>query len=133
MITVRGTTQLVVLDDEQHVPLQPRPHEFHETGRDVRIDIQARLSGNAIRVRLAKLLGPKGAQARYEAFLERAPSFIAERAKGLSGEALRTALDAYHAARELAGSAVGLSLDASGTVFEMAGLIARLAPRGAMI
>ncbi|HVJ03580.1 MAG TPA: AAA family ATPase [Sphingomonas sp.] len=84
---------------------------------------------NAIRGRLAKLLGPKVAQPRYEAFLERAPSFIAERARNLSGEALRTALDAYAAARELGGAAVGLSLDAGATVFEMSGLIARLARR----
>lgn len=82
---------------------------------------------NAIRGRLAKLLGSKAAQPRYEAFLHRAPSFIAERAKLLSGDALRTALDAYVAARELGGAAIGLSLDAGATVFEMSGLIARLA------
>jgi DNA polymerase III subunit delta' len=84
---------------------------------------------NAIRGRLAKLLGAKAAQPRYEAFLERAPSFIAERTRNLSGEALRTALDAYAAARELGGAAIGLSLDAGATVFEMSGLIARLARR----
>ena len=84
--------------------------------------------GNAIRVRLSKLLGLKAAQPRYEAFLDRAPTFIADRARNRSGEALRTALDTYQAARDLAGSALGLSLDASATVFEMAGLIARLAP-----
>ena len=81
---------------------------------------------NLIRARLAKLLGAKAAQPRYEAFLERAPSFIAERAKSLSGDALRTALDAYAAARELSGAAAGLSLDASATVFEMGGILARL-------
>jgi len=81
---------------------------------------------NQIRARLAKLLGAKAAQPRYEAFLERAPSFIAERAKSLSGDALRTALDAYTAARELGGAATGLSLDASATVFEMSGILARL-------
>lgn len=86
-------------------------------------------ASNAIRSRLAKLLGVKAAQPRYEAFLERAPSFIAARARALTGEPLRTALDAYAAARELAGAATGLSLDASATVFEMGGLIARLAPR----
>jgi len=83
--------------------------------------------GNAIRVRLSKLLGLKAAQPRYEAFLHRAPTFIADHARTRSGEALRTALDAHQSARELAGSALGLSLDASATVFEMAGLIARLA------
>jgi DNA polymerase III subunit delta' len=82
---------------------------------------------NAIRSRLAKLLGAKAAQPRYEAFLERAPTFIAERAKGLTGEPLRTALDSYTAARELGGAATGLSLDAGATVFEMSGLLARLA------
>lgn len=84
---------------------------------------------NATRSRLAKLLGAKAAQPRYEAFLERAPSFIAERAKAASGEGLRSALDAYAAARDLSGAALGLSLDASATVFEMSGLIARLAVR----
>jgi DNA polymerase III subunit delta' len=81
---------------------------------------------NIIRVRLAKALGAKAAQPRYEAFLERAPSFIAERAKALAGEPLRTALDAYAAARELGGAATGLSLDPSATVFEMGGILARL-------
>ncbi len=81
---------------------------------------------NQVRARLAKLLGAKAAQPRYEAFLERAPSFIAERAKLLSGDPLREALDAYSAARELAGAATGLSLDAAGTVFEMSGILARL-------
>lgn len=82
---------------------------------------------NAVRGRLAKLLGAKAAQPRYEAFLERAPGFIAERARTLTGPALREALDAYDAARALAGSAIALSLDAGATVFEMSGLIARLA------
>ncbi len=81
---------------------------------------------NAVRSRLAKLLGAKAAQPRYEAFLDRAPSFIATRAKSLSGEGLRIALDAHQSARDLAGSALGLSLDAGATVFEMGGLIARL-------
>jgi DNA polymerase III subunit delta' len=84
---------------------------------------------NAIRSRLAKALGAKAAQPRYEAFLERAPSFIAERAKRVAGEPLRTALDAHAAARDLGGAATGLSLDAGATVFEMSGLIARLATR----
>lgn len=84
---------------------------------------------NAVRSRLAKLLGAKAAQPRYEAFLQRSPSFIAERARTRSGEGLRIAIDAYAEARELAGAATGLSLDAGATVFEMSGLIARLSPR----
>lgn len=84
---------------------------------------------NAIRSRLAKLLGTKAAQPRYEAFLGRTPGFIAEAARSRSGEPLRIALDAYAAARDLAGAALGLSLDAGATVFEMSGLVARLANR----
>lgn len=84
---------------------------------------------NAVRVRLAKTLGAKASQLRYEAFLERAPAFIASAARERSGAALAGAIDAYHAATSLAGAARGLSLDAGGSVFEMAGIIARLAPR----
>ena len=85
-------------------------------------------ASNAIRAELARALSLKAAQERYEAFLDRAPSFIAAAARTRSGEALRTALDAHDAARNLAASALGLSLDAQGTVFEMAGIVARLAP-----
>jgi DNA polymerase-3 subunit delta' len=81
---------------------------------------------NGRRAALAKQLAGKPAQARYEAFLDRVPAFIAGVAKARSGEPLRTALDAHAAARDLAGAARGLSLDASGTVFEMAGIVARL-------
>ena len=86
---------------------------------------------NAVRSRLAKLLGAKAAQPRYEAFLHRTPGFIAERARTRSGEPLRVALDAYAAARELGAAATGLSLDAGATVFEMSGLIAQLSSRTA--
>jgi len=85
-------------------------------------------ASNAIRAELARALSLKAAQERYEAFLDRVPSFIAAAARTRSGEALRTALDAHDAARNLAASALGLSLDAQGTVFEMAGIVARLAP-----
>ena len=85
---------------------------------------------NRERVKLSKQLAVKAAQPRYEAFLERAPAFIASAARARQGEALRTALDAHEAARHLVSAARGLSLDAQGTVFEMAGIVARLAPRG---
>jgi len=82
---------------------------------------------NAERIRLAKSLAAKAAQPRYEAFLDRTPGFIAAQARARRGEGLRTALDAYDAARSLAGTARALSLDAQATVYEMAGLVARLA------
>lgn len=83
--------------------------------------------GNAMRAGLAKALSPKAAQPRYEAFLDRAPTLIAEQARGRAGEGLQRALDAYENARALSVSARALSLDVQGTVFEMAGLMARLA------
>ena len=82
---------------------------------------------NAERSTLAKSLALKAQQQRYEAFLDRAPAFIAEAATMRAGEALRTALDAHEAARALAASARGLSLDQRASVYEMAGLVARLA------
>jgi DNA polymerase-3 subunit delta' len=82
---------------------------------------------NARRVKLSKALALKAAQPRYEAFLDRAPAFIASSARDRSGERLRTALDSYDAARALSTSARALSLDAQGTVYEMAGLVAKLA------
>jgi len=82
---------------------------------------------NARRVKLAKALALKAAQPRYEAFLDRAPAFIADSARDRRGERLRVALDSYDAARALSASARGLSLDAQGTVYEMAGLVAALA------
>ncbi|MEO5494339.1 MAG: DNA polymerase III subunit delta' [Sphingomonas sp.] len=84
---------------------------------------------NAVRAQLASALSLKAAQPRYEAFLDRAPRFIATQARDRTGEALRSALDAYDAARNLAASALGLSLDAQGTVFEMGGIVASLANR----
>ncbi len=84
---------------------------------------------NRQRVRLAKALSLKAAQPRYEAFLDRAPTFIAEQSRIRHGNDLRRALDAYAEARELAAAARGLSLDGAGTVFEMAGIVARLASR----
>lgn len=83
---------------------------------------------NAVRNRLAKSLSTKDAQPRYEAFLERVPSFVAERARVLSGDALAEALQVYEASRSVAASSLGLSLDAQASVFELGGIIARLAP-----
>ena len=82
---------------------------------------------NAQRSALARALGAKAAQPRYEAFLERAPAVIARAAVDRHGADLATALDAHAQARDLAGAALGLSLDAAATVFEMSSIVARLA------
>ncbi|MBX3593897.1 DNA polymerase III subunit delta' [Sphingomonas sp.] len=84
---------------------------------------------NVIRSRLAKTLGAKAAQPRYEAFLTRVPAFIAYQARGREGRALAEAIDAYERAASLGPQALAQSLDAQATVFEMGGILARLAPR----
>ncbi|HEX8643430.1 MAG TPA: DNA polymerase III subunit delta' [Allosphingosinicella sp.] len=83
---------------------------------------------NARRSALAASLCLKSAQARYEAFLARAPSFIAAAARERSGPALAEALALWERAASLASSAKGLSLDPTSVVYEIAGLIAALAP-----
>ena len=82
---------------------------------------------NVERVKLMRALSLKAAQPRYEAFLDRVPTFVAEQAPYRSGAALKVALDAYDEVRRIAASARGLSLDPGGTVFELAGVVARLA------
>jgi DNA polymerase-3 subunit delta' len=81
---------------------------------------------NARRTSLAKALGGKAAAPRYRAFLDRAPSYIAELARTRTGASLAAAVEAQAAARELAGAALALTLDPQATVFEMATLLAGL-------
>lgn len=83
---------------------------------------------NALRSALAQSLSLKSAQPRYEAFLQRAPSLIAETARHRRGAALAEALHLWERAHDLAGSAVHLSLDPQSIVFELAGMLAALAP-----
>lgn len=83
---------------------------------------------NAVRSRLAQTLALKAAASRYEAFLDCAPTFIADHARRRDGAALDTALIAWRKARELAQIAIPQSLIAETVVFEMAGYVASLAP-----
>ena len=82
--------------------------------------------GNARRAALAKALAGKAATLRYQAFLDRAPSYIARLARTRTGPPLAAAIEAHAAARDLAEAAAGLSLDPQATVFEMGTLIAGL-------
>ncbi|HEX8655026.1 MAG TPA: DNA polymerase III subunit delta' [Allosphingosinicella sp.] len=84
--------------------------------------------GNVRRSALAAALCLKAAQPRYEAFLARAPSFIAAEARRRGGAGLAEALRLWERASDLAGGAVRLSLDPQSVVFELAGMIAALAP-----
>lgn len=83
---------------------------------------------NARRSELAQSLSLKAAQPRYEAFLARAPSLIAEKAKQRRGAALAEALRLWENATGLAASATRHSLDQQSVVFELAGMLAALAP-----
>jgi len=82
---------------------------------------------NARRAELASSLALKSAQPRYEAFLARAPSFIAAAARTRSGPALAEALKLWERATDLATGATRLSLDPQSVVFELSGMIAALA------
>jgi DNA polymerase III subunit delta' len=83
---------------------------------------------NAERSTLAQKLAIKSAQARYEAFLARAPAFIAAAARTRSGDALAGAIRHWEAAKGLAQSAIPASLDPQSVVFALAGHVAALAP-----
>lgn len=102
-------------------------------GLDAALEELARTGdpSNAVRVKLARELSVKAAQPRYEAFLERAPAYIAAQAQSMSGAALEAAIGTWERARDLAASAIGLSLDPQATVFQLAGHVAALARRGA--
>lgn len=98
---------------------------------DTALETMARTGdpSNMIRITTAKSLALKAAQPRYEAFLERAPAFIAARAKNRRGAALDQALDLWSKARDLAGGAIGLSLDPQATAFQLGSYVAALSEK----
>ncbi len=81
---------------------------------------------NVLRTKLVKLLTLKAAQAKYEAFLRRAPSYIATHAHHLPVERFNEVSDTYAKATSLASRAIGLSLDKPAVVFEMVSLLSVL-------
>ena len=85
-------------------------------------------ASNALRAALARSLSGKAAQARYEAFLERAPARIAAAARRAAIDRLAETVSLWRQARDVADRAVRQSNDPQLTVFELAGLVARLAP-----
>jgi DNA polymerase-3 subunit delta' len=82
---------------------------------------------NAIRSALARQLGVKAAQPRYEAYLERVPARIASEAQRRQGPAMAEAVALWEDARRIGESAVHLSLDPATTVFELGTMLAKLA------
>lgn len=83
-------------------------------------------AGNARRLALAKSLALKSARPRYEAFLDRAPAFIAAASHKRRGTALAEAISAWEQASQLASGAIILNLDPAATVFELCSQVARL-------
>jgi len=81
---------------------------------------------NALRSGLADRLALKAAQPRYEAFLRRAPSLIAEHTRKLDATQAHNGVAAWEAASELAARAIALSLDKQSVVFQMGGLLASI-------
>ena len=83
---------------------------------------------NAVRSWIARQLGTKAAQARYEAYLARVPARIAAEARKREGPALANAVSLWEEARRVSESAVHLSLDPATTAFELATMLAKLGP-----
>ncbi len=86
---------------------------------------------NQHRSALAQSLAGKSAQLRYEAFLDRAPTFIAAAARGRRGAALAHSIQLWEQASQLATIATRQSLEPQATAFEMGTLLAGLAPAAA--
>jgi len=88
-----------------------------------------RLNGDAnnnIRNMLVKALTLKAAQAKYEAFLRRVPSYIATHVQYVESANIEDVVDAYNDANALSTRAITLSLDKPSVVFEMVNLLSRL-------
>ena len=81
---------------------------------------------SSLTLQLARSLAGKASQPRYEAFLELAPAFIAERARGKGGHELARTLALWERAHGLGGQAQALSLDPQSVAYELANLVASL-------
>ncbi len=75
---------------------------------------------------LAKSLTTKAGAARYEAFVELLPGFIADEARGRSGASLAHALGLWEKAQSLAAEALPLAHDPQAVAYELAGLVGEL-------
>jgi len=75
---------------------------------------------------LARSLASKAATARYEAFLDLVPAFLARSAHNFAGMRLGHAIGLWETASTLAASAILLSLDPQSVTFRLAGLVTEL-------
>ena len=82
---------------------------------------------NARRAKLAQALSGRNSAERYAAFLDLAPSLIAQETRRLAGSQRLRALDAYAEAREVSQLAPRLSLDPAVTAFRLGSILASVA------
>lgn len=98
--------------------------------RDEAIDIMRKGDpDNKRRSKWSQALAGKAAADRYAAFLDLAPTWIAEEARQLDGARRLAALDAYAQARETSRLAPRLSMDPAVTAFRMGTILASIAPK----
>jgi hypothetical protein len=50
VLTVGRATQIMMFEDEEHIPRQRRSHVRHEPCRDIRVNVNPRLSGQLLGV-----------------------------------------------------------------------------------
>lgn len=91
--------------------------------------LNALVSGEGDALALARSLAGKTAQARYEAFVELVPAFVAGSARGRTGASLAHALQLWEKAHALAAEAVPLAYDPQAVAFELAGIVSELDQR----
>lgn len=81
---------------------------------------------NVVRTKLVKMLTLKAAQAKYEAFLRRVPSYIAAHAHLADHTNIPQITNAYEKSMALASRAIGVTLDKPAVIFEMVSLLSML-------
>ena len=83
--------------------------------------------GTARALSLSRSLAGKAGGARYTAFLELAPAYIARAARDRRGSRGQRAVRLWEQANDLAGGAIPLALEPQAVAFELASLVAGLA------
>jgi len=83
---------------------------------------------NRLKSELSRKLALKAAPPRYRAFLERAPSLIAERIRDGGLAATLQAIEKWREASDLASTALPKALDSQAVIFRLGSLMADLAP-----
>ncbi len=85
---------------------------------------------NRLKSELARKLALKAATPRYRAFLERAPSLIAEQIKSVETPCSVETIEKWREASDLASIAVPKALDNQAVIFRLGSLMADIAPFG---